>query len=79
MPTWAVDDVCGNAGTVVFQVFVDKVKVYDSGVMRGSSATKSVLVSTAGKNELRLVVTTAGDGKAYDHADWAGARLTGTT
>jgi hypothetical protein len=38
-----------------------------------------VLVSTAGKNELRLVVTTAGDGKAYDHADWAGARLTGTT
>ncbi|MFC0617222.1 Kelch repeat-containing protein, partial [Deinococcus budaensis] len=30
----------------------------------------------SGVNELRLVVTDAGDGLNYDHADWAGARVT---
>jgi hypothetical protein len=32
-----------------------------------------------GKNELRLVVTNAGDGNGSDHADWAAARITGCT
>jgi hypothetical protein len=43
--------------------------------MTGSTATRSVNVSVAGRQELRLVVTNAGDGNSYDHADWAGARL----
>ena len=70
-----VDDEVGNSGSVVFQVWADGTKIYDSGTMTGSSATRSINLSLAGKNELRLVVTDSGNGNTDDHADWAGARL----
>lgn len=72
-----VDDEVGGNGSVIFQVFADGTKIYDSGVMTGASATKQIRESVAGKRELRLVVTDAGDGNAYDHADWAEPRLLG--
>lgn len=65
-----------TAGTVTFQVWVDGVKKYDSGLVRGDMQAKSVKVDVAGKNELKLIVTDSGDGSANDHADWAAARLT---
>jgi hypothetical protein len=34
-----------------------------------------VAVGLAGQSQLRLVVTDGGDGIAYDHADWGGARF----
>ena len=70
-----VDDEAGNNGSVVFQVWADGTQIYDSGLMNGNSATKTVDVSVAGKQNLRLVVTNGGDSNAYDHADWANARL----
>jgi len=48
---------------------------YTSQVLTGRSPTVPVSVPVAGAQTLRLVVTDAGDGNAYDHADWAGARL----
>lgn len=66
-----VDDEVGGRGSVVFQVFLDGIKAYDSGTMSGASATKQVDLDVAGKRELRLVVTDASDGIDYDHADWA--------
>ncbi|HEX4950203.1 MAG TPA: NPCBM/NEW2 domain-containing protein [Blastocatellia bacterium] len=74
-----VDDEVGNNGSVVFQVFVDGVLAYDSGLMTGATATKQVNVDVTGKNELRLYVSIGPDHDWYDHADWANARLlTGT-
>jgi hypothetical protein len=70
-----VDDEVGSNGSVIFQVWTDGTKVYDSGTMNGSSATKTVTVDVTGKSQLWLVVTTSGNGNAFDHADWAGARL----
>lgn len=70
-----VDDYVGGAGSVIFRVYADNVLLYDSGVMTGSSATKNVVVSAAGRQELRLVVTDAGNGADSDHGDWAGAYL----
>jgi hypothetical protein len=70
-----VDDEVGGNGSVIFQVYLDNVKVYDSKTMTGSSATQSISLNVAGKKQLKLVVTDAGNGKAYDHADWAAARL----
>ncbi|MGH9630263.1 MAG: NPCBM/NEW2 domain-containing protein [Bryobacteraceae bacterium] len=69
------DEIGGTAGTVVFQVFGDGTKLYESPVMNASSPTQTLNLNIQGKNELRLVVTDAGDGPAYDHADWAGARI----
>ncbi len=66
-----VDDEVGNKGSVVFQVFLDGVKRYDSGKLTGASATKQIDLNVTGAQELRLVVTDAGDNRYYDHADWA--------
>jgi glucose/arabinose dehydrogenase len=72
-----IDDVAGGQGSVVFQVFLDGAKAYDSGIVRGSDTRKSINLPVAGKNEMRLVVTDAGDGTLFDLADWAGGRVTG--
>ncbi len=69
-----VDDETG-AGTVVFQVLADGVKIYDSGVMTQTSTTRQVSVDVTNVTQLTLVVTNGGDNIDYDHADWANARL----
>ncbi len=63
-------------GSVVFQVFVDDEQRFDSGVMKLDSPTNPVRVSVKGADELRLVVTDAGDSIVSDVANWANARLT---
>ena len=70
-----VDDEVGSAGSVVFQIFLDDIKVYDSGVMTGATATRSVSIDVTGHSKMQLIVTDAGDGMDNDHADWANARL----
>ena len=70
-----IDDEVSSGGSVIFQVFADGVKIFDSGVMTATSATQTVTLSVTGVQQLRLHVDDAGDGIDYDHADWAGARL----
>jgi hypothetical protein len=71
-----IDDEEATFGTVDFQVLADGVKIYDSGTMTATSATKSINVSVAGVQQLTLICSDAGDGPDYDHGDWANARLT---
>ena len=67
-------------GSVVFRVFADGKEVFNSGVMRGNSKTKTVNVNVSGAKRLRLVVGTA-EKKGergydwFDHANWADAKL----
>ena len=68
-----VDAEEGANGSVVFQVYADGVKVYDSGTVTGGAAARSLNLDMTGVKQLTLVVTDAGDGPDYDHADWAGA------
>jgi hypothetical protein len=70
-----IDDEVGSLGSVFFQVFADGMKIYDSGLMTGSSATKSLSLNILGKQQLTLVVTDGGNGIDFDHADWANAML----
>jgi hypothetical protein len=70
-----LDDEVGAAGSVVFYVFGDGSFLYGSGVATGSSPAVSVSVAVNGINDLALIVTDAGDGPAFDHADWANASL----
>ncbi len=74
-----VDDEVGDRGSVVFQVFGDGVKLYDSLKMTGASTTKKLRVDIQGRKVLKLVVTDAGDNNYYDHADWAAPTLQGCT
>jgi glucose/arabinose dehydrogenase len=70
-----VDGEVYDRGSVVFQVWADGTKLYDSGLMTGSSTAKSIDVNVTGKQVLQLIVTDGGDGAGSDHADWANARL----
>jgi alpha-galactosidase len=70
-----VDDDVGGNGSVVFQVFADGVKIYDSGRMTGGAPHQSIDLDVTGVNRLTLGANDADDGNGYDHADWAGARV----
>ena len=70
-----VDDEVGANGSVIFQVYVDGALRYMSPVMTGSTAAQSIQVDISGGNELALFVHYGGDGYAFDHADWANARV----
>jgi NPCBM/NEW2 domain len=66
----------GGQSSVVFQVYLDNKLAFDSGVMTEKSLTRELnLKLPLGAKRLRLVVTDAGDGILYDHADWANARV----
>lgn len=71
-----IDDAVQQKGSAVFQVLTDGVLLYDSGLMKGPTATRTVRVDVTGRAELRLRVTDGGNGNTSDLADWADARLT---
>ena len=75
--TVGVDDETGGRGSVEFVVRVDDRVRWRSGVLRGGGAPKAVHVDLTGATSLALEATDGGDGNGYDHADWAGARVTG--
>ena len=70
-----VDDEVGDRGSVVFQVFLDGVKKYDSGTLTGADPATPISLDVAGAAQLKLIATAAGDGISYDHADWANPRV----
>jgi hypothetical protein len=72
--TVGVDDEAFGGGSVVFQVMLDGVKAFDSGVVTGTSAARSVYVNTAGATQLGLIVA-VGNTTASDHGDWANAQV----
>ncbi|MHB0999989.1 MAG: NPCBM/NEW2 domain-containing protein [Armatimonadota bacterium] len=61
--------------SVAFEVWVDGVKKWESGVMRREDAAKWADVDVTGARSLELVIGDAGDGITGDHADWADAKL----
>ena len=74
-----VDDEVGSNGSVTFQVWTDGVQRYDSGLMTGAMAGKSLSVDTTGASQIALIVSDGGDGSNYDHADWATPQVTCTS
>jgi uncharacterized protein (DUF1800 family)/fibronectin type 3 domain-containing protein len=72
-----VDDEVGDKGSVVFEVWLDGVKKYQSPVMTGAMPPLAIEIPVENVQLMRLVVTDAGDGATNDNADWAYARLEG--
>jgi hypothetical protein len=72
-----VDDYAGSNGSVLFQVWTDGEKAFESGLMSGSSPTQPVDVDLTGVHELTLLIPFPGIGGINsDYADWADAKLT---
>ena len=74
LSTVGIDDIASPNGSVVFQVWVDNV-LADTTMVTWSTSPRNLAADVTGKTTLRLVVTNAGDGSSWDHADWAMARL----
>jgi alpha-glucosidase len=70
-----IDDEVPQPGTVDFQVWGDGRLIASSGRVHSWDAVRSITANTTGVRVLTLKVTDNGDGKNYDHADWASARL----
>jgi hypothetical protein len=70
------DEVTSSVASVIFQVFADGTKLFDSGAMGATSATQTVTVDVTGRTGLQLVVNNGVTGLDSDHADWADAKLT---
>jgi alpha-galactosidase len=70
-----VDDAASGPATVVFRIVADGKQLWTSGVMKPNDKAKEIDLNLGGVKQLVLLVDDAGDGIAYDHADWANARF----
>jgi len=72
-----LDDAAGGerAGSVRFLIYLDDEVCFDSGVMRLGDAAQRVEVDVRGHRTMALLVTDAGDGISFDHANWAEAEF----
>ncbi|MBN2440920.1 MAG: NPCBM/NEW2 domain-containing protein [Spirochaetales bacterium] len=50
-----IDDETGGNGSVIFQVYRDNQKLFDSGIMTGSSSTQQIDIDTSGVTLLKLI------------------------
>ena len=73
-----IDDEVGNRGSVIFRVWADGQRIYESGLMTGTTLTGNVSLDLSGVQSLRLE-TVAVDSTSYDSADWAKANVTCST
>lgn len=64
-----------TAASITFEVYVDGVLKYDSGMMKANTPKKHVSVNTSGASSLKLVITNGGNGIGSDHGDWADAKF----
>ena len=80
------DESPGGKGSVTFEVWADGEKIYPTGapasasdagdgLLIATSPAKHIEVDVSNRRELRLLVTTGGNGDTGDHADWADARV----
>jgi beta-galactosidase len=61
--------------TVAYTVLADGLPIYSGGRLDRHASTQLVDLPVTGARQLELVVADAGDGNAFDHADWADAQV----
>lgn len=64
-----------QGATVIFQVWGDGKKLYDSGLIKDNADSQHVNVDVSDVDVLMLEVMDGGIGNGASHADWAGAKL----
>ena len=70
------DEVTSGIGTVQFQLFGDGTLLAETGVVTGNDAAVELSADVSGVDVLRLVANESTNGKNFDHADWADAKVT---
>lgn len=70
-----VDDEVGDSGSVLFQVWGDGERLFETEVLTGATPAQEIAVDISGRRSVRLQVVSA-DTTTGDLADWADARVT---
>ncbi len=70
-----VDDSAGDLASVEFKVYADGKLVWESGVLRRSTAAKSIDLEILNVTQIVLEVTAADNADIQDRANWANAKL----
>ena len=71
-----INDTVGKNGHAEFIIYLDGKEVWRSGFMTGGQEAKACEVAFRKENKLLQLIVDAGpDGYAYDHTDWADAKL----
>jgi alpha-galactosidase len=65
----------GTVASVAFHVVVEGKDVFATDVLRPADGVRAIDVPLAGARTFDLIVDEGGDGRAYDQADWAEARV----
>lgn len=67
------EELIRGKGSVVFRVYADQKVVADTGIIRARQPAKAIKADLTGAKLVILQVSDAGDGDAFDHADWGDA------
>ena len=67
------EELIRGKGSVIFRVYADGKVVADSGTLRARQPAKALRANLTGAQLVILHVSDAGDGNAFDHADWCNA------
>ncbi len=67
------EELSRGKGSVIFRVYADQKVVADSGTLRARQPAKALRADLTGAQTVILQVSDAGDGDAFDHADWGNA------
>ncbi|MCG3147422.1 MAG: hypothetical protein PCFJNLEI_00862 [Verrucomicrobiae bacterium] len=73
-----VDDAAEGVGTLIFKIYGDGRRFFDSGVLKSGQPAVPVDVDLRGVQKLVLTVNDAGGGVRFGHANWVDAQFTGT-
>ena len=68
-------NVDGSAASAAFQVSIDGREVFTTDVMRPTGQVVPIDVALNGAASFDLAVSDGGDGRSFDQADWANARV----
>jgi hypothetical protein len=75
LATIGIDDSAAPHGSVVFRVYLDGRRAYESKIVRGDEPGIPISVDVGGAALLTIECDDAGDLDVSDHADWADAAL----
>lgn len=69
------DDRNDYAGDIEFKILADGKTIWSSNIMRKGMPAQPFKVDLSGRQQIVLMVTEAGDGIMYDHADWLDVKI----
>ncbi|NQZ66475.1 MAG: NPCBM/NEW2 domain-containing protein [Lentisphaeria bacterium] len=73
--SYGIDAVTEGKGSIVFEIWLDQKKVWNSKVISGLDKVQKLEVDVTGGKRLRLIITDGGDGNKFDVGNWGNIEI----